>query len=109
MAMHIQHGFNSGMHLYGNGESIDIIVRNIEGRPPNREVDLEIIGIGSTYQMHLTYGDGEVTIAPGIRVEIINKEKSGICIGYGLSRKYKAVRRKYPLEDQSALEKKADP
>jgi len=58
------------MHIEGNGISIDVIVRTIEGPPGEKETDLEIRGVPELTEIHLGPSSGLVPVIEGIKLAI---------------------------------------
>ena len=69
---------NQGTHIEGNGESIDVVVRKIINSGPQKEANIEIIGIPGLKEVHLSPSNRDVDLIPGIKLGIVHRErKSG--------------------------------
>ena len=69
---------NQGTHIEGNGESIDVVVREIIGSSYRKEVVVEIRGVPELETAHLTGANRNIDLAPGLNVGIVHKQTSGL-------------------------------
>ena len=75
MGLFRHHNLNQGMHIDGNGKSIDIILRGVRRLKDYREVDLEILGVPEMSSLCINSDDGLVKIIDGIKVGIRNNAR----------------------------------
>jgi len=93
MLLYRSHKLNQGMHIKGNGLSIDVIVVAIYGTRSCREACLEIIGVTGTNMIGVSYSKGLVKLIEDIEVGILNIKKSkdasnSVTIYYSAPKKY---------------------
>jgi len=103
MGLFKTHRVNEGMHIEGNGESIDWIVRARGGVDVNRmDAEIEVRGVPGINTIHLTWSDRPVWLASGLRVGIKNKGTRRyrgyrVTFIYLADRCYSLSARKYPI------------
>lgn len=70
------HKVNTGLHIQGNGRSIDVIVRKIEHALDDMGAALEFNGTPNMRCIYMTNLDGLFEIAHGIKIKIEKRNPS---------------------------------
>jgi sRNA-binding carbon storage regulator CsrA len=99
MAFFSSRKVNEGINLEGKGNSIDIIVKEVEGSMKKRNALFEIRKNQSSEEFYMNYDDPEVKINEDIRFDIFttSNKPDEVRIALNASKEYAINIKSYPI------------